>query len=143
MKMLVMEDEYVSRSVLMEILSPYGQVDSAENGKEAMEKFQKALENSERYDIVFLDIMVPEISGQDVLKNIRALEQQYDDDSLITTKIIMTTALGDFNNVKTAFKQQCEAYLIKPLDRDKVLNTLQGLGLIGGAERSVIIDEES
>lgn len=55
----------------------------------------------------------------------------------------MTTALGDFNNVKTAFKQQCEAYLIKPLDRDKVLNTLQGLGLIGGAERSVIIDEES
>lgn len=83
MKMLVMEDEYVSRSVLMEILSPYGQVDSAENGKEAMEKFQKALENSERYDIVFLDIMVPEISGQDVLKNIRALEQQYDDDSLI------------------------------------------------------------
>ncbi len=144
MKMLVMEDEYVSRSVLMEILSPYGQVEPAENGKEAMEKFQKALENSERYDIVFLDIMVPEISGQDVLKNIRALEQQHNenDDAFITTKIVMTTALGDFTSVKTAFKQQCEAYLIKPLDRDKVLNTLQGLGLIGGTERSVIIDDE-
>jgi two-component system chemotaxis response regulator CheY len=130
MKMLVMEDEYVSRNVLMEILAPYGDVDAAENGIEALEKFQKALHNSERYDIVFLDIMVPEMSGQDVLKNIRELEQQHDEYALVGTKIVMTTALGDFNNVKTAFKQQCEAYLIKPLDRDKVVNTLQGLGLI-------------
>ncbi len=130
MKMLVMEDEYVSRSVLMEILAPYGEVDPAENGKEALEKFQKSLESSERYDIIFLDIMVPEVSGQDVLRSIRAMEQQHDENALVTTKIVMTTALGDFNNVKTAFKQQCEAYLIKPLDRDKVVNTLQGLGLI-------------
>jgi two-component system chemotaxis response regulator CheY len=130
MKMLVMEDEFVSRSVLMEILAPFGEVDAAENGKEALEKFQQSLERSERYDIIFLDIMVPEVSGQDVLKAMRTMEQQYDENALAMTKIVMTTALGDFNNVKTAFKQQCEAYLIKPLDRDKVVNTLQGLGLV-------------
>jgi two-component system chemotaxis response regulator CheY len=130
MKMLVMEDEFVSRSVLMEILAPFGEVDAAENGKEALEKFQQSLERSERYDIIFLDIMVPEVSGQDVLKAMRTMEQQYDENALVMTKIVMTTALGDFNNVKTAFKQQCEAYLIKPLDRDKVVNTLQGLGLV-------------
>jgi two-component system chemotaxis response regulator CheY len=130
MKMLVMEDEFVSRSVLMEILAPFGEVDAAENGKEALEKFQQSLERSERYDIIFLDIMVPEVSGQDVLKAMRTMEQQYDENALTMTKIVMTTALGDFNNVKTAFKQQCEAYLIKPLDRDKVVNTLQGLGLV-------------
>lgn len=132
MKMLVMEDEFVSRSVLMEILAPFGEVDAAENGKEALEKFQQSLERSERYDIIFLDIMVPEVSGQDVLKAMRTMEQQYDENALVMTKIVMTTALGDFNNVKTAFKQQCEAYLIKPLDRDKVVNTLQGLGLVQG-----------
>lgn len=127
-----MEDEFVSRSVLMEILAPFGEVDAAENGKEALEKFQQSLERSERYDIIFLDIMVPEVSGQDVLKAMRTMEQQYDENALVMTKIVMTTALGDFNNVKTAFKQQCEAYLIKPLDRDKVVNTLQGLGLVQG-----------
>lgn len=130
MKMLVMEDEFVSRNVLMEILSPYGQVDPAENGREALEKFRHAFHNSERYDIVFLDIMVPEMNGQDVLKSIREIEQQNEEYVLKGVKVVMTTTLGDFNNVKTAFKQQCEAYLIKPLDRDKVINTLQGLGLV-------------
>jgi two-component system chemotaxis response regulator CheY len=130
MKMLVMEDEFVSRSVLMEILAPYGTIESAENGREALEKFQKALQSSERFDIVFLDIMVPEMNGQDVLKNMREMEQQYGVFALSGTKVVMTTALGDFNNVKTAFKHQCEAYLIKPLDREKVVSALQGLGIV-------------
>lgn len=130
MKMLVMEDEFVSRSVLTEILSPFGKVDSAENGREALEKFQQALQSSEPYNVIFLDIMVPEMNGQDVLKNIREMEQQYGVFALSGAKVVMTTALGDFNNVKTAFKHQCEAYLIKPLDRDKVISTLQGLKIL-------------
>ncbi len=129
MKMLVMEDEFVSRNVLTEILSPYGQVDAAENGREALEKFLKALQANAKYDIVFLDIMVPEMNGQDVLRNMREIEQQHGVFALAGAKVVMTTALGDFNNVKTAFKNQCEAYLIKPLDREKVVNTLQGLGI--------------
>lgn len=130
MKMLVMEDEFVSRNVLTEILAPYGQVDAAENGREALTKFQSALQSGEKYDIVFLDIMVPEMNGQDVLRNMREIEQQNGVFALAGAKVVMTTALGDFNNVKTAFKNQCEAYLIKPLDRDKVINTLQGLGIV-------------
>jgi two-component system chemotaxis response regulator CheY len=129
MKMLVMEDEFVSRNVLTEILSPYGQVDAAENGREALEKFLKALQTNAKYDIVFLDIMVPEMNGQDVLRNMREIEQQHGVFALAGAKVVMTTALGDFNNVKTAFKNQCEAYLIKPLDREKVVSTLQGLGI--------------
>ncbi len=130
MRILVLEDEFISRNVMMEILSPLGHVDTAETGTEAVEKFRKAIEQGEHYDAVFLDIMVPEMSGQDVLKNIRMLEEQFGIFSLSGTKVIMTTALGDFGNVKAAFKQQCEAYLIKPIDRDKVLSTLDGLGLI-------------
>lgn len=130
MKMLVMEDEFVSRNVLTEILAPYGHVDAAENGREALEKFQNALQSGAKYDIVFLDIMVPEMNGQDVLRNMREIEQQSGVFALAGAKVVMTTALGDFNNVKTAFKNQCEAYLIKPLDREKVVSTLQGLGIV-------------
>jgi two-component system, chemotaxis family, chemotaxis protein CheY len=130
MKMLVMEDEFVSRSIIMEILSPYGEVEAAENGREALEKFQAALQSGKRFDVIFLDIMVPEMSGQDVLKNIREMEQQHGVSALVGVKVVMTTALGDFANVKAAFKHQCEAYLIKPIDREKVISTLEGLGVI-------------
>jgi two-component system, chemotaxis family, chemotaxis protein CheY len=130
MRFLVLEDEFISRNVMVEILAPYGQVDAAETGSEAVEKYRKSVDESTRYDAVFLDIMVPEMSGQDVLKSIRMIEEQAGIFSLSGAKVIMTTALGDFANVKAAFKQQCEAYLIKPIDRDKVLSTLDGLGLI-------------
>jgi two-component system, chemotaxis family, chemotaxis protein CheY len=129
MKMLVMEDEFISRNVLTEILLPYGQVDTAENGREAVEKFNASMQSGQRYDIIFLDIMVPEITGQEVLEKIREIEKQHSVHALAGAKVVMTTALGDFANVKTAFKHQCEAYLIKPIDREKVVSTLQGLGM--------------
>lgn len=129
MRMLVMEDEFISRNVLTEILQPYGTVDTAENGRQAVEKFELAVRTKNPYDIVFLDIMVPEITGQEVLEQIRSIEKQSGVSSLSGTKVVMTTALGDFTNVKTAFKHQCEAYLIKPIDREKVISTLQGLGM--------------
>jgi two-component system chemotaxis response regulator CheY len=130
MRFLVLEDEFISRNVMTEILTPYGQVEAVETGTEAVETFRRALETNNKFDAVFLDIMVPEMSGQEVLRSIRMLEEQAGIFSLSGTKVIMTTALGDFANVKTAFKQQCEAYLIKPIDRDKVLSTLDGLGLL-------------
>jgi two-component system, chemotaxis family, chemotaxis protein CheY len=129
MRMLIMEDEFISRNVLTEILSPYGTVDTAENGREAVEKFHASVTSGNRYDIVFLDIMVPEITGQEVLEKIRAIEKNGGVHSLVATKVVMTTALGDFANVKAAFKNHCEAYLIKPIDREKVVSTLEGLGM--------------
>jgi two-component system chemotaxis response regulator CheY len=130
MKMLVMEDEFVSRNVLTEILSSFGEIDVAENGKQALEKFRAALDGGKPYDCVFLDIMVPEINGQEVLRQIREIEQERGIFALSGVKIIMTTALGNFANVKEAFKNQCEAYLIKPIDREKVIGTIKGLSLI-------------
>jgi two-component system chemotaxis response regulator CheY len=130
MRFLVLEDEFISRNVMTDILAPFGHVDAVETGSEAVKAFENATKAGKAYDAVFLDIMVPEMSGQEVLKNIRRVEEENGIFSLSGTKVIMTTALGDFANVKEAFKQQCEAYLIKPIDRDKVLSTLDGLGLL-------------
>lgn len=129
MRILVLEDEFISRSIMLEILSPYGEVDAAETGSEALDLYRKALNSQSRYELVFLDIMVPEMSGQDVLKNIRLIEEEHGLTGNKSAKIVMTTALGDFTNVKTAFKQQCEAYLIKPIDKEKIITTLESLGL--------------
>jgi len=42
----------------------------------------------------------------------------------------MTTALGDKANVLSAFRAQCDGYIVKPLDKEKVISELSGLGII-------------
>jgi YesN/AraC family two-component response regulator len=46
-------------------------------------------------------------------------------------KIIMTTALDDFDNIAMAFKNQAEGYIVKPIDKDKIIAKLMELGFLG------------
>lgn len=128
MKILVAEDEYIGRALLVEMLSPFGTCDTAENGREALEMVKKSFETTP-YDLVCLDIMMPELDGQQVLQEIREIEAQRHSDKGI--KIIMTTALDDSGNIMRAFTRgACEGYLTKPIDKIKLIEQIQELGLI-------------
>jgi len=129
MKILVAEDEYIGRVLLVEMLSPFGTCDTAENGVEAFEMVKKSFE-TKPYDLVCLDIMMPELDGQQVLQQIRELESELKVENGI--KVIMTTALDDSGNIMRAFTQgACEGYLTKPIDKVKLIEQIQELGLIG------------
>ena len=130
MKILIVEDDFVSRRILQKFLLPYGTSEIAINGKEAIKAFSLAWQEKDPYELICLDIMMPEMDGQQVLKEIRKIEEEYGVLGLDSVKIIMTTALGANENIKTAFRQQCEAYLVKPIDKTMLLNTLKELGLI-------------
>jgi two-component system chemotaxis response regulator CheY len=129
MRILIADDDFVSRKISLKLLSEYGECDIAVNGKEALEVFKLAFENNEGYDLVCLDIMMPEMTGQEVLKEIRSFEQDKGIDSYKGTKIIMITALDDPDNIKTAFREQCEAYIIKPVDKEKLFQKLKNFEL--------------
>lgn len=130
MKALIVDDDFVCRKVLVKFLSEYGECDVAVNGKEAIEAFKNALNENTPYDLVCLDIMMPEMDGQDALKQIREYEQEKGIFGFDCAKVIMTTALNDPDNIKTAFREQCEAYIVKPVDKEKLLNKLKELELI-------------
>lgn len=130
MKILIVEDDIISQKVLKKFLSPYGTCDIAVDGDEGIKAFEKAWEEQAPYDLICLDIMMPEKNGQEVLKELRMIEESRGVNGLDGVKIIMTTALGDPENIKKAFREQCEAYLVKPIDKNKLLNTLAQLGLI-------------
>lgn len=130
MKILVIEDDRITSIIMNEILSAFGEVHRAENGFIGIEKFEDALINKNPFNLIFLDIMMPEMSGQEVLKRIRGIERQRGILGLDSVKICMTTALDDFNNIQIAFKNQCEAYLVKPLDKDKIVKMLLEIGLL-------------
>ncbi|MCF7934792.1 MAG: response regulator [Synergistales bacterium] len=130
MKTLVVEDDKASAKVLESMLSGYGSVDIAWSGREALDAFAAALQSSDPYDLVCLDIMMPEMDGQSVLKELRRYEEQ---EGLLMkdgVTVLMTTALGDRENVFEAFREQCDGYLIKPIARKKLDALLEELQLI-------------
>ena len=130
MRTLVVEDDFTSRRLLQRLLAPYGDCDIAVNGKEAIEAFQMAWGKDRPYDLVCLDIMMTEMDGQEVLKQIRKLETERRIRVLEGVKIIMTTVLGDRENILRAFREQCDAYLVKPIDKEELLGQIRSLGLL-------------
>jgi len=131
MKALVVEDDFASRKLLQKILAPYGEVDIAVNGVEAIDAYSRALEEGSPYDLICMDIMMPEMDGQAALKRIRAIEREKDISPVQETKVVMTTALDDPKNVVEAYyKGGATSYVPKPIDKQMLLHLLKNLNLI-------------
>jgi len=131
MRVLIVEDDLTSRKLLQKIVSPYGEADIAVNGQESIEAFETALEGGNPYDLVCMDIMMPEMDGQEALKKIRAAEKAKGIRNSEEVKVIMITALDDPKNVVEAYyKGGATSYVPKPIDRQLFLQLLRNLGLI-------------
>jgi two-component system chemotaxis response regulator CheY len=126
-KTLIVDDELTSRELLKMILKPYGPVDTAVDGLEALKAYNLALTH-EPYDLIMLDIMLPKMDGQQVLKSIRRIEQERGVLGPEQVKIVMISALGDFSSVNQAFASACTSYMTKPILKDKVQEELVRLG---------------
>ena len=130
MKTLIVEDDVPSKIALEALLEPYGTCEFASNGKEALSAFDSALECKSPYDLICLDINMPELSGREALERIRGKEQELGIIDSERVKIIMTTASGDTQNVLGSFKDGCQAYLTKPIEQEALARELVKLGLI-------------
>ena len=129
MKTLIVEDDPASRKMLQAMLAPFGECVLTSNGTEAIAVFQASVSHGPLFDLVCLDIMMPGVSGQDVLKEIRRIEEEEDILPPAAAKVIMTSALHDKGNILGAFANQCEAYLVKPIEYEQLLEQIRLLGL--------------
>jgi two-component system, chemotaxis family, chemotaxis protein CheY len=125
MKSLIVEDDLTSRLLLQGYLKVYGVTDVAGNGREAVEAMRLALEANEPYNLICLDIMMPEMDGQETLKEMRRIEAKNGVTRADRARIVMTTALSNKTNVIAATQYQCDCYLIKPYSREKLLQELR------------------
>lgn len=130
MRILIAEDDLISRKIILKILSQYGDCDVTVDGMEALDAYLLAIKEKNPYDLICLDIMMPKIDGVRVLKAIRTIEQQKEISMMNRAKIIMLTALADKEYVTKSFEIGCEAYATKPIDTVKLVEVLQKLGLI-------------
>ena len=120
MRILIVDDELVSRKKLEAILSSFGETLAVEDGAEALRAFKLAWEEFRPFDLVCLDINMPMLSGKEVLVRIRALEEEMMLGRLARVKIVMTTAQSDPKSVTEAMKAGCDDYVIKPYNPGKI-----------------------
>ena len=130
MRALIVEDDLVSRLLLQTFLSRYGACDVAVNGREAVQAFEVALQKGSPYNLICMDIAIPEMDGKEAVKRVRALEKAHRANAAGAVKIIMTTASTDIRDVLQSFQELCDAYLCKPLDTGKLLHELNTLHLV-------------
>jgi len=128
-KTLVVEDDFSSRLLLQEFLKPFGAVHIAVNGKEAVAAVRAAATAHDPYNLICLDITMPEMDGQEALKQIRGFEESCGIQSSQGSKIFMITAVDDIKNVFEGFRGLCDAYIVKPLDRAKLIEQIRLFGL--------------
>ena len=129
MKSLIVEDDFTARRLMQIYLADLGACDVAINGLEAVKVVQDAIESKEPYDLVCLDIMMPEMDGMEALQLIRQIEQNYSIDGLNRTKVIITSAKQLSKDIFDAFNRGCESYLIKPVRKADLLAEIEKLGL--------------
>lgn len=130
MKILLAEDDFVTRKFMVNFLSKYGECDVTVDGMEAVDAFMMALGDDEPYDLVCLDIMMPVMDGYQALVGIRNLEKQRNVPEEKAAKVIMTTALNEERNVNMAFELGCTIYSGKPIDQDRFEQALKKTGLL-------------
>jgi two-component system chemotaxis response regulator CheY len=136
-KVLIVEDSGLQADMMGFILDDLGikNVTKAINGIQALEYFEDALLNGVGYSLVFLDIVMPEMDGQEALKRMRTLEKEAGVGKSDKTTIIMTTALSSPEDMITALIEgDCTDYVVKPVDEANLKAMLIKYGMIKQAD---------
>ena len=131
MRILIVEDDFISRKLLQKTLSAYGDCDIAVDGKEAIEAFRLAIGDKRTYDLICLDIMMPHIDGISALKEIRKMEKDAGVAPTAEVKVIMTTALNDPKTVvDSLYRAGATSYIVKPINTKELVAEIKKLGLL-------------
>jgi len=128
MKTLIVDDDVTSQRLLQTYLSRYGECHIAVNGTQAAEAFRMAADNE--FDLICMDIRMPEMDGKEAVKKIRAMEEARGVNPTHGVKIIMTTSLTDMKEIIESFRELCDAYLFKPVDTTELLSKLKSFRLV-------------
>ncbi len=129
MKILVVDDEITSRMKLQKIMGSIGECRSVETGASALSQFEKALANQSPYDLISLDLGLPDCDGLDILVRMRSLEKDSQIPPAKRSKILVVTARSDKETIVSCAKAKCDGFIGKPFEREVIIKQLARIGL--------------
>ena len=129
MRILIVEDDLVSRNFLHDFLIDYGPCELSRDGMEALDAYSLAWKEKKPYDLICMDVMMPRIDGIKALKLIREIEEKEGFSRQTGVKIIITSALNDTDLIQSALVAGAESYCAKPIDTSILLMEMRKLGL--------------
>ena len=113
-KILVVDDSLFTRRIVRNVLNGRGfrEVIEAENGKEGLRKYE-----TEKPDVVLLDIIMPDLHGTEVLKKITIMDEN--------ARVIMLSAVGQEKTIEICNKLGSVGYVVKPFDEKQLVDTVE------------------
>ncbi|OGT96451.1 MAG: hypothetical protein A2X80_13305 [Geobacteraceae bacterium GWB2_52_12] len=130
MKCLVVDDDELGRELIAQYLEGVAECDMAENGLIAVEMFRNAFEGGNRYDLIILDIVMPEMDGHSAAKEIRKIEKEWGVSINDAVNIVVLSSLNTPSDVIQAYiSAKSAAHLVKPVQPEKLLATLSKMGI--------------
>ncbi|MDR1026425.1 MAG: response regulator [Lactobacillus sp.] len=116
---LLVEDIKVNQEVFKALMEKTNvNVDTADDGMEAVMKFQG---NPDKYDLIFMDIQMPEMDGMEATRKIRSMD---DIDRAKTVPIVAMTANVFKEDVDKCLEAGMNGHLGKPIDRDSIIDRI-------------------
>ena len=126
MRFLIVDDDESIHMYLQMTLAPFAQCDCALSGQAGVELFDKAHEDGDPYDAIFMDILMPSMDGHQTAELMRDREKKLGTPEQGQFKLVMVTSLVDDTNVSKAFfNTHASCYIVKPLNKEIVLDELR------------------
>jgi two-component system chemotaxis response regulator CheY len=125
LRLLVVDDDRVTSKILQKAIEGLGEVVLAADGAEGLVLFKQAFDKGERFDVVVLDLEMPEVDGHGALQGFRDYEESHGVYGLDRCLVYMNTSNPDLKKVKASFRLQADRYFLKPLSVDQIKKRLE------------------
>ena len=123
MKILIVDDEAISRKVLIKNMESLGECVAVDDARKALEQIDLAAKTEQPFDLVTLDVSMPGMDGKQLLQHMRKREAAAKIPRPERVKVIMVTARMNMATIKECIKIGCSGYLSKPVSKSQLLET--------------------
>ena len=129
-RILIVDDSTAIRESFKEILSSLADCEEAVNGRDAVDLVKRRIHQGKTFDLVLMDIIMPEKDGLTAVKEIREFEQSRGGRESDRLTIVIVTTIREPSRILVAqYECGADAYISKPFTGETVLQTLSGNGL--------------